>query len=59
LQALSVPLLNSLSRWERVGERALRLAPLVNYVPLPQPFSQREKGETNKNNLPSLIQRFL
>jgi len=34
---------NSLSLWERVGERALKVAPIISYAPLPQPFSQREK----------------
>jgi len=46
------PLLNSLSLWERVGERALRLGSLLSYGPLPQPFSQREKEETSKNSRP-------
>jgi hypothetical protein len=39
------PLLNSLSLWERVRERALRLAAILNYAPLPRPFPQREKGD--------------
>jgi hypothetical protein len=52
LQALCFPLLNSLSLWEKVGERALRLAPIVSYAPLPRPFSQRRREKTNKNNDP-------
>jgi len=39
---------NSLSLRERVGERDLRLAPIISYAPLPRPFSQREKGERPK-----------
>jgi hypothetical protein len=35
---------NSLSLWERVGERVLTLAPFTSYAPHPEPFSQREKG---------------
>jgi hypothetical protein len=50
-------LLNSLSLWERVGERALRLAALLSYAPLPRPFSQREKGE-NKNIRPLKFRDF-
>jgi hypothetical protein len=42
-------MLNSLSLWERVGERDLKLAH-TSYSPLPRPFSQREKGERTKNN---------
>jgi hypothetical protein len=34
----------------RVGKRALRLASIIKESPLPQPFSQREKGEIDKNN---------
>src|SRR5260370_13350854 len=43
--------LNSLSLWERVG-RGLKLGSITNYTPLPQPFSQREKGERTNNNWP-------
>jgi hypothetical protein len=38
--------LNSLSFWERVGKRALRVAS-ISYASLPQPFSQ---GEATKFN---------
>jgi hypothetical protein len=41
---------NALSLWERVGERVLRIAAITSFAPLPRPFSQREKGETTKNN---------
>jgi len=47
--------LNSLSFWERVGERAFEPRHIVNYVPLPQPFSQREKGERARTADPEIL----
>src|SRR6266542_3409584 len=39
---------NSLSLWERVGERDLRLAPIISYAPLPRPFSLEGEGRKTR-----------
>src|SRR5438552_6630923 len=52
--------------WERVGERAL-VSTRHSYAPLPQPFSQREKGAdsisacrlSRSDYYPSILQRSL
>jgi len=54
---------DSLSPWERVGERALGCSHR-QLRPLPQPFSQSEKGEKTKINCQlmhddRLVKRFL
>src|SRR6266705_2216611 len=62
--SLSFTALTPSPSWERVGERDLRFALIISYAPLPQPFSQREKGEKRKNNCHltrdhALVQTFL